>query len=33
MECNHISEITKDPTEKYQKKIREQINKSDTSIT
>jgi hypothetical protein len=29
MECNHISEITKDPTEKYQTKIREQINKSD----
>jgi hypothetical protein len=32
MECNHISEITKDPTEKYQKKIREQINKSDTIL-
>jgi hypothetical protein len=29
MECNHISEITKDLTEKYQKKVREQINKSD----
>jgi hypothetical protein len=32
MECNHISEITKEPTEKYQKKIREQINKSDTIL-
>jgi hypothetical protein len=29
MECNHISEITKDPTEKYQKKIRDKIIKSD----
>jgi hypothetical protein len=32
MECNHMSEITKDPTEKYQTKIRKQINKSDTIL-